>query len=442
MEAIAYQRNDRFGPDLEEIIQEYVDLVKAKTPSKVIEGNKVLKERFAKVVKDRIGMTVYLITNSYDAATIPNVLVEHSAMNRDAMRQYFEVDPTAAGVGLLKAAEDGKKLGTVNTETVKVTGWMAEQPIAVFMNFEKLLGLADFTTAELTAIVLHELGHDFEAAAMANRANHNNQVLADLVRHIKNKDRGGSVEYIYRELKSIDPKLEKETIEGLFSGDTVVMGVSAFRLIQGTIRSISGSSVYNRTAFESMADSFAVRFGYASPLASGLDKLLNDPARIFNKNLIMVFNTFVAISTFMSVITMLTLLFKVRNAASLVKLVISLVQNMGLLALIGKLYRTSSEDYAYDRDNERLDRIRKNVLEMAKNPEIDKKTKIALIEQLKELQTIVKNTPPDINPLQKVLNLVFKGDWNSATSIAAQKQIEDMIANDLFISSMKLSNKA
>lgn len=438
MEAIAFQYNDPFLPQLEEVVKEYMELVKADTPEKVIEGNKDLKDRFSKLVMDRLGLNVYLITNSHLAATMPNVYVSHSAVVRDAMREYFKMDPSNSGQTLLNVKADGSKLGTVNFEKAKVTGWFSEQPVPVFINFIELMKMADFTSGEITAIIAHELGHDFEGVAQASRINSSNQVIADVVRYIGQKRKEADVTYVYRELRKLDPELEKETVDGLINGDTVVMGISAYRVVQGCVQSLSGSKVYDRTTYEALSDSFATRFGYGAQLATGLDKLINTPSR-FVLNILMTYLTTAGFITL--IVNLFQLLRRVAAGDATFNILIGIIQRAVGVYVIAKMNRVTTEDYVYDRDTDRFNRIRQNLIESLKNPAIDKATRVAVLEQIEAADKAMKNSKTLPNPVQIALMGVFASDRNAKTAIDGQKQIERLLANDLFIKSSKLQTK-
>lgn len=442
LESIAFQKNDRFGPDLEAVMIKYQELVKQGTPARIIEADKDLKDEFSKIVKDRLGLTVYLITNSWLAATYPNAYVRHNAVLTTGAREYTDIDPSASGITSLLAKPDKFVMGTVNTEKAKVTGWLSEQPVPIFMNFIQLMEEADYSSAELTGICLHELGHIFDAAAMATRTNTTNQILSDVVRHIVDKRRGADVEYVYRELKSLDPTLEKETIAGLLSGEATVMGVSAYRLIQGTIRSLSGSSVYDRTSSEAMADSFATRFGYGTALVTGLERSDSTAMRILS-------DVGIQLMLGLGVVMLIKLLILVAQlvaAGTLGKallLFISAMYSYALKMILGfNQLRLSNDAYVYDKGIDRYERVRKNLMETIKDPAVDKDTKTALLLQLKSLEDIIKNRIDVPEIVQKLVSSIFASDRRASTSVAAQKQMETLIANDLFMAAAKLSAKA
>lgn len=440
-ESIAFQLNDDFGSKIEEIVDEYLKLIRENTPAKVIEANKELKDRMSRVVQQRLGLKIYLVTNSVDAVVYPNVYVQHSSVVRAKLREYYDNDMYSSGLTLMSSNEDGKILGTVDTQKARVTGWLSEQPVPMMINFIRLGSYGIKTSKEITAIILHELGHVFEGAAMATRVNSTNQILADAVKHSQDKGRK-TVEFVYRELSSIDPKLEKDTVEGLVSGNPVVMGVSAFRLIQGTVRSLSGSETYDQTSYESLSDSFAVRFGYAEPLATGLNRLYSHPSRMAMFYMNQILFVYMAISTVMSVHRLITAVMKKGMVnlthRALMAVVVALIQKLVLLSALVNSQRVTKEDMAYDDAKDRINRIRQNVIEQLKDPSIDNNTKLAALGQLAVIHDTMENIKEPPKVFQILLNKIFPADGRAASSIEAQKEMEKLIANDIFIQAEKL----
>lgn len=436
LESIAFQKNHPAGPELEALVIKYMNLVEAKTSPRDIEADKELKKEFNDITRKHFGLNATLFTNSILAATMPNVYVEHSAVVRDALRSYLRYDSSAAGQDLLNNAGKSMDLGTVNTETAKITGWLSEQLIPVYINFTELMKMAKFSSAEITAIILHELGHDFMGAAMAARINQTNQIIADVVHHISNKDRGGDVNYVYKELSKIDDQITKDTVEGLMNGNAVVVGVSAFRVLQGVVRSISGASAYDRTSFETLADSFAVRMGYGAPLASGLEKITSQ-----YKYLSMFAEAMYLAAMVGSLITAFKLMSIVLTGKVSFMIIVALIQNLLAVMTLVDHKRVKTGDYEYDNTHDRFARIKRNIIEQLKNDSISAKDKRMVLEQLQVVDEALNASINVPSPLRSALKLVFASDRVSQRSIDAQQEIEKLIANDIFVSASKLDLK-
>lgn len=437
LESIAYQRNDKFGQQIEEIVIKFMEKIKAGASAVEIDSDHGLKEELQKLVHKRLGVKAIFYCNGMTAATMPNTYVDHSPVLHDAIRDYLSFDQGGSGAIRLRTIDTGFKLGTVNTETAKITGWLSEQEVAVYINFNDLMSESDYSSAELTAIILHELGHDFEGAAMAIRATGTNLILSDIARHISSKDRGGDQEYVYRELLKVDSTLDKDTVDGLMNGSPVVMGVSAFRLAQGTIRTLSGSRVYTSTNYEALSDSFATRFGYGDALATGLGKIADK--QMLYGGLASIVETFVFSAVVWSLYGLLVTLLAGAITGPLILAI--LFRAAAFKNLIDR-NRTSKTNMVYDDEYDRFVRIKQDLINGLKDAKISSKEKRAILEQLAlvdKTKAKVVNVP---KPVRMLLNVIFPAEGNAQRSIDAQKRLESIIANDIFISANKLALKS
>lgn len=436
-ESIAFQKNDPFGPELEAIITKYVKLAEDGLNKHQIDDDLELKYAFQKLIFNRFGMTVVLTCDKHLAACIPNVYTNDSGMVRSAMKAALDADGSFMGVTQLKSLESGTDLGTVNLQTAKITGWLSKQPVPIYMDFRSLSQELKLTVPEITAVCLHELGHIFMSASAAYTVNRKNMVISDIVKHVIKNGRDVDTKYIYKEFQKIDIDVSEETIEGLSSDSVTVFGVSAFRTALGATRSISGSSKYDDTANESMADSFAVRMGYALPLVSGLDKLLNDPMRKATQLFITAFNLWMTFRIVRSIINLLSLLGKVPTH----KILYSLVFNTIQAVIIFSLNRYAKYDYEYDEDPDRFKRIKQNAIEQIKDHTLSNSLKLTLIDQIKFMEEVEKRTLTIPNPIRIASSLLLSSDRLDRRSVAAQQKIEELLANQLFVAAAKLSSK-
>lgn len=440
LESIAFQYNDPLGPQLEEIFQQYKDLVDAGAKSKVIASQKELKKELERVVYDRLGITVSLITDSNLAATMPNVFVPHNPVIQDRWRSFYQDYPGSAMKDLEKLSSNDS-LGTVNTETAKVSGWFSKQKCPLFLNMVMLFKEFKMTAAEVTAICLHELGHDFQAVIFSSNINTTNRIIADIAKHITSSDRGGDVNYVYVNLKKIDPKATKDLAEALLSKNKVVLSVATYRLMRLSAASLMSDSVYDRTNFESLSDQFAARFGYGKAFMTGMEKLEEDYSEY--KMLEVNYQDSLAAMLYLS---FLGLAFTIGSIfAPVVGLKIYMLVIGALSAWVaGLIYGANSEsgmDRTYDNIRDRYLRIRLQHVEMIKNPDLPVETKTVLLEEIKTMDAIISQKKVFDNPIAKFALKFSSKDRSVTESIKMQRELEEMIANDIFVAAQQLQLK-
>lgn len=439
LEAIDYQINDSFGPDLEVIVGKFVEMVEKETPSKYIEGNKELKDEFNQLVLKRLGLNVYLITDSILAATMPNVYNPYNIVNQDEFKDALTGEYNSImGSGLLYNKQSGFKMGTIDNKKAKVSGWFSEQPVPVFINFIELVNDYKITVPEITAILLHELGHVYEGAALCAKTVSTNQVLAEASRRAVDMDPNERQEFIYQELKKLNEDIKKEDLEGLSNSNPVVMGVSMFRAIVSSVQSLSGGR-HDRTTYESLSDSFATRFGYAEHVATGLDKLLNSPARKLFQSANSILVAVLVVQSIVSLIRIFSSLAVSKNLSF--KILIGILRNIVNIFIFTAMERENTRDMTYDLDKDRFIRLRNNLVGLLKNTSIDNKTRRATLEQIKTIDGIIDkswNFRGVIGQLSIILSPI---DRRTYKAIQAQQELEKMIANDIFVNAAKLKTQ-
>lgn len=433
LESIAFQKDHPAGSELEATIIEYMNLVKNGMSAREIDSQKELKDRFTDILKKNFGISVQLYCNGLTAAVFTNVYVPHNALIREAVKDYFQIRQHTAGQGVLKFSGIFKDLGYVNTRTARIGGWFSEQISPLYINFNKLMQ-ESLTSAELTAIVLHEVGHIFNAVAMTSRVSKTNQIIADVVRYVSRKNPEENVNYVYNELSKIDDELSRDTVEGLMSGNAVVMGISAFRVAQGSLRSLSNSSIYNDTSSEALADSFATRMGYGSAFVTGLHKsqLLNVTGDVFDEVLYL-------FSYIMAIIVVSQILIIVAAGSVSYGIVFGLFSGLGTIMRMSSNERITNADYAYDNTVDRFLRIKRNLVGLLKDSDVDNKVKRDVLEQLSVIDSAISKSYDVPRPIRDIMKILFVSDRRAQVSIDAQQQIEKLLANDIFIASAKLA---
>lgn len=438
-EMISFQNDDKFGADLEVICAEYIDFVKQGQTMKAIEGMAEPKKRLEETIFRRTGMKVKLTTNGHDAAIIPNYYTPHNVIANDYLRGFLQSTSPSNTTGweeLSKMAN--QSLGTINFDTAKMTGWFSEQEIPLFMNFYRLVTSEDSSPAELTAIILHELGHAFNAAAFINQTHSANQILSDIattaVKKNGSKAGKGEIEYIYKEMKKIDPNAAQELAQGMVSGNPPVMGVSLFRTTVGAVTTLMADKTYDRVMNEAMADNFATRFGYGGALVSGLEKLerinpeyktMRERARILM--MVAIYCVIMTTAAIMAPFIGISILTPVAMFYSYIT-----------IKILGMVAGSEGRPRIYDDIKQRYIRIRNQLVENIKDPTINRELRKHLLADITTIDAIVDSKETYTAAIDTVFDFFSPTNRRAKKSIEAQQQMEALIANRLFVQAAKL----
>ncbi len=424
-ETIATQ-TDTFGARLESIftmIAEGFESHALKKASDLVDDPRL--KQLEKLVYDRLKLKIRLIPNEPMAAA---VLPFYSSKNHIFLPEFVR--------GNLNIREQDKLLrqfdqrqGSVNLEKATVAGIFSEYEHPLYLNLEVLIKHLNLTAGEVTAVLLHELGHAFYACYYADRTDTTNQVLASIARRLIKHNEQGDVDYVYAELTKINDEVTKDQVDKMLNGPRIIAGATWFKTIVGTVRSQMLNDTYTESAFEQRADNFAARFGYGKQLVLGLDKLSAvDPGKSRSLRI------FLNMSYLVSVVALASLIFGLLATGSVF---------LGLLFVAYKylflsIYREDAQDHTYDGLKQRYLRVRQDAIDQLKQMTLDKDKTREILAAIATIDAVIKDTSIFKSIGTTVANFLFSGSRKASQSIEDQQLLEAMASNDLFIQSAEL----
>lgn len=427
-ESISTQVDD-FGERLEAMVTILVDEITASQEAhpKLSTHHPVI-EKIAGLIYDRLGMKVDLVTNEHLAAIFPFYANKNHVFLVDFLR------------GNISDREQNKiirqineKTGTVNLQTAKLTGIFSEYEHPLYINFVALVKMYDMTAAEITAVMLHELGHGFYCCYYSARMDQTNQVLASIWRNLTGTEHG-DLEYIYKELKDITPDVKKEEIDRVLNGNRVVAGAAWFKIAVQIVKSQMLNDKYDETGFEQRADNFAARFGYGKPLVLSLDKLFHGSPEKSTAIL-----TFVQILNAAFTLGMIAMIFLVL----IPPLAITGIYFAFLSWFILLLNKEDNQSYTYDKLKQRYVRLRQDLIDQLKNTKLHRDKVKELLDGVYAMDESIKETR-NVNLFSnRLANLLWRaGAKKILTSVEDQQLMEALASNDLFLRAAELQQQA
>lgn len=437
MEMINFQLNDDFGPMMEQIIAKIFQKIAFSNFSEYqIQTCEELIE-LEKVIHKRIGLKVSINTCSYyPAAIIPFHLNDSSIMkDNETIRYNWEM----LDQNKFKKMFDGQR-GTVDEAKVKLGGLFSEYSNTVFLNFH-ILGQIGLDPTEVTAVLLHELGHGFYACAYTARSDRSNQIIADALAN-KAKNPEAFTEIVYTTLKNDGVNVKKEVVEGLTSNNPVVFSQACLSVVSECIMTQMESGKYDETSFEQLADNFAARFGYSEALVTGLEKLHPGGVKGFKsfEGFQWFMTTLHTVLIFVGGIILAWGFFSGAMALTFGGLLITIIMILVGLLMGYAIIITSGEagkDFTYDDLVKRYNRIRLQLIEMIKNKALTKDQAKEAIKNAEFIAKLIQDLKPYRGPLDYLFNKFNPKDKRAKNSIERQQAIEDLMGNSLFISALK-----
>lgn len=422
LEMIEFQ-NDDFGQRLEAIIAEIIRGIGNGTfPHNAdLEGHALIR-KLESTIFSRLGIKTNLDVSNILAATMPfYVNKKHIFLDPHWRDMDISISDQQKVINKLQ----GKK-GSVNTATAKVSGFFSEYEHVVYMNFHDLIKF-NLTEAEITAILLHELGHDFTTLEYSNRLNSLNQIFANVALRLTSDKKKDQLEYIYKELKTVDAEVSEQDVDDIVNGNRIIAGVKMIKTLFNSVDTQMRESTYDKTASEQMADNFANRFGYGRHLVSALDKISD---RFYNPEK-------------SRLASILTWIFELNRLLGMIIVAGSLAAYpihacMALFILYVTL-RTSAEDcrdYTYDELKFRYKRVRQDMVEQIKaiaDKGGNKKQLQEMLDSIYYIDSIIEKTYIYKSVFRLIGNAIFAGGRKADRAIKEQQLMEELATNDLFL---------
>lgn len=321
--------------------------------------------------------------------------------------------------------------GTVDLSKGKVHGIFETYVHTLYLDMTLLFKVYRLNAEEVTAVIMHEIGHAFTYYEYSNRLASTNQLLAQLSKDIHD----GKVEdekrtYIFKEIGRHLKLSEKEIADLYNTTDNTILGSMLFKLYIKEIKTLRKDVKYDETTSEALADNFAVRQGFAKPLVTGLDKLYryshykNDfmYATILTTEFIFTFIVYPAVT-----------IAALMNVPALGAFYTVLF--IGMFILDGDL---SFKDMTYDELKQRYTRIRQGLVGALKNDGLEKNQALDILENLDEIDEVINETKDFMSIKERIMRVISPFSRRIANDISHQQQLEELGNNELFVHSSRL----
>ncbi|MBX9725534.1 MAG: hypothetical protein K2X81_29320, partial [Candidatus Obscuribacterales bacterium] len=378
-----------------------------------------------------------------DAATIPLYLNVNSVYlnshQGDRMRDLI----------LMPQMDFRKKIngkeGTIDEANARVGGFFSEHTNDMLLDVRVLAG-AGLTASEITGVYLHELGHIFTTMATSNRYDRLNQVLANLAME-QAKGKKLEASYIYKELELDKARVDRAKFIEDCAKTNYIPGSALYK---GTIEAVTSqmrNGVYDQTASEQSADSFAARFGYGRSVVTGLDK-------IYRSNLITNISSLhtrnKAAFFLYNILEMGQMFFNPFERAAKYHQKTVGEQDQWYSHIPFFLYypvavycyfratATDMKDWTYDDLYFRYKRIRNEVVSSLKDTTISKDQIADTIAAIKAIDDAMASAQSDHTILSRIANMVFWSGWKAMSDIDHQRLQEELAANEIFLKAAEL----
>lgn len=400
---------------------------------------KGLAEELQAAIKQHTNLTFYVTLdtsrfvqpNAY--AMVPAINLSASVMDRakEVYKNYPGLEEEYKKVVKSLKAADKSMEGTISLRDGKVTGLFAKFPFVMVITPCLFMGDGQqglipgfkthllLTPEEISAVVLHEIGHIFTYLELLWMTTSTNHALDDVVSELK-----GEKDETVR-IKLVEKTKEKLKIKNLDAATVakqknkeVIQSIILEAAVEDTT-SLTGSIVYEFRNSEFLADQYAVRQGAGRPLASALEKIevWSNYAVASRKEWRLRHYIFSVLDTMLDTLAAPTYLM--------------------LLAIPGLDYKL------YDDPKERLTRIKQQMVNGLKDEKLSPETRDEILNDLTTVQMCIDRlregdaSAPIFMALYRRLTSKRR---DQESQLQFQKQLEALASNDLFVAGQQLAS--
>lgn len=331
---------------------------------------------------------------------------------------------------VLKALDTDLVDGTVSLKEAKVTGFFTKLKCWMFLPRDYLID-STFLNEELAAIVLHEIGHVFTSFEYLDRTVTTNQALGIMLKTMDNSTNSQDKKVVFAKAKD-KLNLDDDSFKIIMdSSDKDLVTLVVMNQQIEDCKSELGASVYDVVSCEFLADQFSARHGAGRYLVTGLDKL-------FSRSMTNASAIYLS-TTINSILITLSLAI---SAGPVIGLAVAVLAVLGMAT--NAVYTASKLDteFIYDNSLTRLNRIKHQMVQRLKDPNVRNDEKKYILNYLDEVEPVIKKYAGD-NDVKFRNRLAFffsKKHKYDFEYMSLQKDLEEMGNSNLFIMSEKLKN--
>lgn len=405
----------------DQITKMFEDILKCKS-GKEADASEAHKTLVTFMEKET-GLKIDLKFNTpYPPCMMPIHVNPSSILGDSDFKDYYTKDANK----VIKKLEDNEKT-FVDLKNAKVGGAFSTVPSKIYMGFRQLKDMK-LTAREVAAVFMHEVGHAFVAYELAFNTIQTNQILLALHKSLVANDqklfeyslkltekRLGPSSGVYNELK-------EET-------DTTVVTTVVMAKIQEKRVSELGTAAYDKTTYEALADNFATRMGLGRELVTSLEKI----HRLYGSP------EYSGETRFMyNMIQIIVATYSMLLGAVLGS-VLLMIAGAPLFFLITWAVSDGAEyQNVYDKLKIRYKRVREQLISRLKVKSLAPELVKNILEDLKVLDKIIDQTGEFSSILNVVGNIIYPSNWVLSSRKNAQRLLEELASNDLFIKAAQL----
>lgn len=423
LEAVRNQVNPRLFLGLNEIIGPLLE----KGAKEGVENSDL--DAIAEFLKKETQMDFQMVPSSADSYHAYTIVPDVDANNPIAQDMWRWARASEDGLRKIMKAQ-GAVRGFVDMETGRVGGVFSQVPVKLCMglgwfNSKKPVCCAE----ELSAIILHETGHNFTYFETMLEVCTTNVVMQALAQDWLVADRTKRLKLLDAINDTTKFNVDSKSRDQLVNIDEAESVVNV--LITGDFfdsRSMFGTAASDRAGWEAASDQFAVRMGAGDWLGSSLVKMHKYSSPFYTKTR--------AAAFFSDVVTIMHLGKAVAFAGAAVAysnplFLVVTATSLGIMAL--NIINASNDTFGeYDAPRKRLERIIVQTRGYLKEKGVPRERVLQILGNLEQLQKHIDELSKGNRLFESLVNMVFRSRGREIDLRRRHELIESLANNELY----------
>lgn len=405
-----------FHRDLTQIID---GIIRNTTASRFLRDD-YAKKQITDCIAKNTGMLVKINSQYRTFAMMPPDLNRNHILTDTELREYYQNKELKRRQGEIKSSVDLKNF--------KVSGDFSKIEVELFLDPD-LMWSNLISPAQISAVILHEVGHMFSYFALSAYTYSINLPMLGTINRLAKTENTEEIEMILQEWNGYDTTLTKVTTKELANKKKeVIVTAIVSNQIQDT-KSLMRQRDYEEVNTEHLADKFAVRCGAGGDLAQALDTIMaiyGSRQRSLSTLIIseIIVGLLILIFTAFTVITITTIVFPLMIGIPVVMGLIEGASNAG--------------DGTYDTELNRFGRIRDDMVNMLKDKEIDKAVGKRIRDDIRRVDMVIKNYKNYKSLIGMFADMIFPSKRRLMAQTEFYRELEKLSNNDLFVAAYDL----
>lgn len=419
METIKHQLDSQFHHQLTMAIEDMRE--NYKNHQRIIFEGKRLHEIVMKHTGVFTQWHIDVGNSSVNAAVMPTWIdTNNPLINRWNRWEIGSKDGEAALAWAGQGAE-----GWVNLEEGRVGGIYSKLVNPSWLTEGALFGPM-LTAGEVGSLIAHEVGHVVSMLACIGQMDTTCMILVSAARNAVHTMPTEDRVKFYTKLKAstgIDVTKDSDALNA-----TTLPGICSILTaeVNQQQRSEFGTELYDLRTWEAMSDQFAARHGFARDLATSLDKMYRkyDP---------MAYRS-----------TPVFLLVEILKFVGAILLAIgfALSSPISAIILIPLLLSINPHARVYDRPQERIARIRRDLVEAVKDKNMAKDKAKAVLKDIAVIDGILKDVKARESFYETIWSFFSAYTRDQKRAMRELQALEELINNDMFVAAATLRDQA